>query len=68
VSQWLYLSSQPPLAALTASVIGLTVAVSMVSYSLVSSIVRNGLPILETPREVPKALLTLASVALLNAL
>jgi flagellar protein FlaJ len=68
VSQWLYLSPQPPLATLTASVIGLTVAVSMVSYSLVSSIVRNGLPILETPREVPKALLTLASVALLNTL
>jgi flagellar protein FlaJ len=50
---------------LTGSVVGLIMAVSMISYSLVSSIVRNGLPVLEVPREVPKALLTLAAMSML---
>jgi hypothetical protein len=40
-------------------------AVSMISYSIVSSIVRSGVPVLETPREVPKALLTLVAMAML---
>jgi hypothetical protein len=64
ISQWQYLAYAPT-TTITSSVIGLVMAVSMISYSIVSSIVRSGVPVLETPREVPKALLTLVAMAML---
>jgi len=64
ISQWQYLAYAPTVT-ITSGVIGLVMAVSMISYSIVSSIVRSGVPVLETPREVPKALLTLAAMAML---
>jgi len=64
ILQWHNLPYTPPIA-ISGNIIGLIMVISMLSYSLVSSIVRNGLPIFELPREVYKALLTLAAMAML---
>jgi hypothetical protein len=56
-----------PLAPITLSgnIMGVIIAVSMISFSLVASIVRNSVPVFEPLKDVPKALITATVIAML---